>query len=356
VLLLHADAADAVAFSHNCFAAAPDVLGVMTQPSHAAAAASAAANTQRTAVPGVLDVLTQQSSALQQAASLLQVKLQELASHAARVHDSYCDAVDSMAAQPGHDYAPGSILDRTAAAAAAAAAAEPGSKRQRVGEVSPATLSPGTMLTATASRLDSAAAAGSPLPFSQDAAAQVLPAAAAAAAGNGGSSSRLLVTPSKKGKPKQLSSHERMLQRVASGHRRLQQDWNGWLKQLLEAQDAAEVQQAVLGRSGMQQQQQQRSGLGAAGSGQLLQQHQQQNEQGTIQMPADTAADGAAAAAAAAAVFDNDDDDEPVDEDVEVKIVHKPRARRQAGGTIFGTRKGKQRSAAREGSSGPAGA
>jgi hypothetical protein len=303
---------------------------------------------------GVLDVLTQQSSTLQQAASLLQVKLQELANHAQRVHDSYCNAVDSIAAQPAHDYTPGSILDRTAAAAAAA---EPTSKRQRVGELPLASLSPGVgALPSPAGRLDAAAAAaatvatlaaGSQIPFSKDIAPPSLAAGSAAAGGSNGGISRPLITPTKKGKPKQLSSHERMLQRVASGHRRLQQDWNGWLKQLLQAQDAAEAQQAVAGRSG--QQVQQRGGLGAAGSGQLAQQQQQQQlEHGSPEAPAN---------AAAAAVCDDENDDEPVDDDVEIRIVHKPRARKQAGGPIFGTPKGKQQhSTAREGSSGPAGA
>ncbi|KAF6256238.1 hypothetical protein COO60DRAFT_136681 [Scenedesmus sp. NREL 46B-D3] len=109
----------------------------------------------------VLDLLTEQSSTLQQTATLLQVKLQELASHARRVHDSYCEAVDSMATQPGHDYTPGSILDRTAAAAAAAA--EPASKRQRVAELALPSLSPGCF-TSAVNRLDSDTAAGSLIP------------------------------------------------------------------------------------------------------------------------------------------------------------------------------------------------
>jgi hypothetical protein len=320
--------------------------------------------------PGVLDVLTQQSSTLQQTASLLQIKLQELASHAQRVHDSYCEAVDSMAAQPGHDYTPGSIMERTAAAAAAAAvAAEPGSKRHRVGELMLPSLSPGglTLTPAAVSRLDPDAVVGSQLPFSQDNAQAfaTLPAAAAAQGSNGGSgkldTSRPLVTPSKKGKPKQLSSHERMLQRVASGHRRLQQDWNGWLKQLLEAHDATEVQQAVAGRSGQQRQQQQQSqrgGLAAAGSGPLAQQQQQQ-EGGTLEAPSNAAGAAPAAAASAAVpavVFVNDDDDEPVDDDDEIRIVHKPRAKKASGRPIFGTPKGKQHARTKEGSGGPAGA
>jgi hypothetical protein len=152
-----------------------------------------------------------------------------------------------------------------------------------------------------------------------------------------------------------------MLQRVASGHRRLQQDWNGWLKQLLEAQDVTELQQAVADRSGQQQQQQQqglKGGLTGASSGPLAQQQQQkqQQERATPDAPSDTA--GAAAAAAAAALptlaFD-DDDDEPIDEDEEIRIVHKPRAKKQSGGSIFGTPKGKQHGRTREGSGGPAG-
>uniref|UniRef100_A0A383VR63 Uncharacterized protein n=1 Tax=Tetradesmus obliquus TaxID=3088 RepID=A0A383VR63_TETOB len=308
----------------------------------------------------VLDVLTQQNSSLQQATSLLQTKLQELASHAQRVHESYCDAVDSMAAQPGHDYTPGSILDRTAAAAAAAAA-EPASKRQRVGEMPLAGLSPGGATPSSASRLDAAAAAaaaaaaGSQLPFSLLIAPPLPPAAAAAAAAAAGGTnvgmSRPLITPTKKGKPKQLSSHERMLHRVASGHRRLQQDWNGWLRQLLQAQDTAEAQQAVAGRLGgqQQQQQQQRGGLAAAGSGQLAQQQQQQLEHGSPEAPSITAA---------AAAATDEEVNEPLDEDddVAIRIVHKPRAKKHAGGPIFGTLKGKQHPAAREGSNGPAGA
>jgi hypothetical protein len=308
---------------------------------------------------GVLDVLTQQSSTLQQTASLLQVKLQELANHAQRVHDSYCEAVDSMAAQPGHDYTPGSIMDRTAAAAAAAAAASAAaSKRQRVGELILPSLSPGGLTPATVSRIDSDSVAGSQLPFSPDNAQQFGTLTAAVPGNNGiaGKMDRPVIKPSRKGKPRQLSSHERMLQRVASGHRRLQQDWNGWLKKMLEAQDVTELQQAVADRSGEQHQQQcQRGGLAAAVSGPLAQQQQQQQQQGgTLDVPSDTA--GAAAAAALPAVVLDDDDDERVDEDDEIRIVHKPRAKKQSGGSIFGTPKSKQRARTREGSGGPAGA
>jgi hypothetical protein len=69
-----------------------------------------------------------------------------------------------------------------------------------------------------------------------------------------------------------------------------------------------------------------------------------------LDAPSDTAA------AALPVLVVDEDDDEPVDEDEEIRIVHKPRAKKQSGGSIFGTPKGKQHARTGEGSGGTAGA
>lgn len=328
---------------------------------------------------GVVDLLMQQNAQLQEQRSLLESKVQEVKGHTQKVHDSYSEAVNSIAANltcetsssmPGllgaskrqrTETPPASPATAAAAAAAGSPAAAAHHHRQ---QHSPHQLAP-------PSYSQPALSFASQLPLTQGPASGSLAAAAGsgglvgASAGSGGGRHQQM----RRAQGRQPSSEERLKQRLLLGQRRLRQDWDSWLRPLLDAEDVATVQQLVAARQQM--------AAPASGGGRTdMRQHGQLQTQvpagldvaaGTQEaaaadnLPQGAAAGGHAAAAAASAAVAGtqqqpglavdgglphddatagseagDDDDEPGP----VVVVHRTRGRgRAAGGALTGFRR-----------------